>query len=169
MVWALLQDLRIGQQKYTRKDLRKLLSTPTRNGEQTQLKHQALWKGKSPQSLPSRTANCGGVGEPESSKHFCAEITAFASLWSVIIRKRGRSFDHLTFSRYLVRFLRKSAGMPHFCAAFLLCIFFINTFWKGRLKSIFACNGIKSPQSGDPKPQLSAAVAVWRRRNSLSG
>ena len=72
----------------------------------------------------------GDVGEPESSKHFCAEITVFASLWSVIWGKLGRSFDYLTFSCHLLCFLCKSAEMPHFRAAFLLCIFFVNTFWR---------------------------------------
>ena len=110
--------------------MRKLLPTPTRNGEQTQHKHQALRKGKSPQSIPSRLVNYGGLGEPESSKHFCAEITVFASLCSVIFGKRGPASDCLTFFSYLARFLFENAEMPHFRAAFLLCIFFINTIWS---------------------------------------
>ena len=110
--------------------MRKLLPTPPRIGEQTQHKHQALRKGKSPQSLPSRLANYGGLGEPESSKHFCAEITVFASLCSVIFGKRGPASDCLTFFSYLARFLFENAEMPHFRAAFLLCIFFINTIWS---------------------------------------
>ena len=92
-------------QKWKERKQLKLLPTPTRNGEQTQHKHQALRKGKSSQSLPSRLANYGGLGEPDSSKHFCAEITVFASLWSVILGKRGPASDCLTFSCYLARFL----------------------------------------------------------------
>ena len=110
--------------------MRKLLPTPPRIGEQTQHKHQALRKGKSPQSIPSRLVNYGGLGEPESSKHFCAEITVFASLCSVIFGKRGPASDCLTFFSYLARFLFENAEMPHFRAAFLLCIFFINTIWS---------------------------------------
>ena len=72
--------------------------------------------------------NFGGAGKPESSKHFSAEIAAFASLWSVILGKRGLVFNSLTFSCYLASILCKNAEMPHFRAAFLLCIFFINTF-----------------------------------------
>jgi len=74
--------------------------------------------------------NFGGAGKPESSKHFSAEIAAFASLWSVILGKRGLVFNSLTFSCYLASILCKNAEMPHFRAAFLLCIFFINTFWS---------------------------------------
>ena len=73
--------------------------------------------------------NFGGAGKPESSKHFNAEIAAFASLWSVIFGKRGLVFNSLTFSCYLASIFCKNAEMPHFRAAFLLCIFFINTFW----------------------------------------
>jgi len=86
-------------------------------------------KQRGPQSLPLRMENFGGAGKPESSKHFSAEIAAFASLWSVIFGKRGLVFNSLTFSCYLASILRKNAEMPHFRAAFLLCIFFINTFW----------------------------------------
>ena len=87
-------------------------------------------KQRGPQSLPLRMENFGGAGKPESSKHFSAEIAAFASLWSVIFGKRGLVFNSLTFSCYLASILRKNAEMPHFRAAFLLCIFFINTFWS---------------------------------------
>ena len=87
-------------------------------------------KQRGPQSLPLRMENFGGAGKPESSKHFSAEIAAFASLWSVILGKRGLVFNSLTFSCYLASILCKNAEMPHFRAAFLLCIFFINTFWS---------------------------------------
>lgn len=87
-------------------------------------------KQRGPQSLPLRMENFGGAGKPESSKHFSAEIAAFASLWSVILGKRGLVFNSLTFSCYLASILCKNAEMPHFRAAFLLCIFFINTFWR---------------------------------------
>ena len=87
-------------------------------------------KQRGPQSLPLRMENFGGAGKPESSKHFNAEIAAFASLWSVIFRKRGLVFNSLTFSCYLASIFCKNAEMPHFRAAFLLCIFFINTFWS---------------------------------------
>ena len=92
-------------------------------------------KQRGPQSLPLRMENFGGAGKPESSKHFSAEIAAFASLWSVILGKRGLVFNSLTFSCYLASILCKNAEMPHFRAAFLLCIFFINTFWYARLDS----------------------------------
>ena len=87
-------------------------------------------KQRGPQSLPLRMENFGGAGKPERSKHFSAEIAAFASLWSVILGKRGLVFNSLTFSCYLASILCKNAEMPHFRAAFLLCIFFINTFWS---------------------------------------
>ena len=87
-------------------------------------------KQRGPQSLPLRMENFGGAGKPESSKHFNAEIAAFASLWSVIFGKRGLVFNSLTFSCYLAIIFCKNAEMPHFRAAFLLCIFFINTFWS---------------------------------------
>lgn len=86
-------------------------------------------KQRSPQSLPLRMENFGGAGKPESSKHFSAEIAAFASLWSLILGKRGLVFNSLTFSCYLASILCKNAEIPHFRVAFLLCIFFINTFW----------------------------------------
>ena len=87
-------------------------------------------KQRGPQSLPLRMENFGGAGKPESSNHFNAEIAAFASLWSVIFGKRGLVFNSLTFSCYLAIIFCKNAEMPHFRAAFLLCIFFINTFWS---------------------------------------
>lgn len=58
-----------------------------------------------------------------------AILRLLASLWSVILGKRGLVFNSLTFSCYLASILCKNAEMPHFRAAFLLCIFFINTFW----------------------------------------
>ena len=96
-------------------------------------------KQRGPQSLPLRMENFGGAGKPESSKHFSAEIAAFASLWSVILGKRGLVFNSLTFSCYLASILCKNAEMPHFRAAFLLCIFFINTFCLVLTKKIQAC------------------------------
>ena len=51
--------------------------------------------------------NLGGAGKPESSKHFNAEIAAFAPLWSVIFGKRGLVFNSLTFSCYLAIIFKK--------------------------------------------------------------
>ena len=102
-------------------------------------------KQRGPQSLPLRMENFGGAGKPESSKHFSAEIAAFASLWSVILGKRGLVFNSLTFSCYLASILCKNAEMPHFRAAFLLCIFFINTFWSEMGDSNSRPDGPKPP------------------------
>ena len=102
-------------------------------------------KQRGPQSLPLRMENFGGAGKPESSKHFNAEIAAFASLWSVIFRKRGLVFNSLTFSCYLASIFCKNAEMPHFRAAFLLCIFFINTFWSEMGDSNSRPDGPKPP------------------------
>ncbi len=102
-------------------------------------------KQRGPQSLPLRMENFGGAGKPESSKHFNAEIAAFASLWSVIFGKRGLVFNSLTFSCYLASIFCKNAEMPHFRAAFLLCIFFINTFWSEMGDSNSRPDGPKPP------------------------
>ena len=102
-------------------------------------------KQRGPQSLPLRMENFGGAGKPESSKHFNAEIAAFASLWNVILGKRGLVFNSLTFSCYLAIIFCKNAEMPHFRAAFLLCIFFINTFWSEMGDSNSRPDGPKPP------------------------
>ena len=120
-------------------------------------------KQRGPQSLPLRMENFGGAGKPESSKHFNAEIAAFASLWSVIFGKRGLVFNSLTFSCYLAIIFCKNAEMPHFRAAFLLCIFFINTFWSewGDSNSRhLAPKCVSEPSAGTLPPSL-ALSAAW--------
>ena len=59
--------------------------------------------------------------------------------------KRGLVFNSLTFSCYLASILCKNAEMPHFRAAFLLCIFFINTFWSEMGDSNSRPDGPKPP------------------------
>ena len=115
-------------------------------------------KQRGPQSLPLRMENFGGAGKPESSKHFSAEIAAFASLWSVILGKRGLVFNSLTFSCYLASILCKNAEMPHFRAAFLLCIFFINTFWSEMGDSNSRPDG---PKAGALPTALHPDMKLW--------
>lgn len=118
-------------------------------------------KQRGPQSLPLRMENFGGAGKPESSKHFSAEIAAFASLWSVILGKRGLVFNSLTFSCYLASILCKNAEMPHFRAAFLLCIFFINTFWSEM--------GDSNSRPDGPKPMSKPSGRTVSHSLALSG
>ena len=115
-------------------------------------------KQRGPQSLPLRMENFGGAGKPESSKHFNAEIAAFASLWSVIFGKRGLVFNSLTFSCYLAIIFCKNAEMPHFRAAFLLCIFFINTFWSEMGDSNSRPDG---PKAGALPTALHPEMKLW--------
>ena len=118
-------------------------------------------KQRGPQSLPLRMENFGGAGKPESSKHFNAEIAAFASLWSVIFGKRGLVFNSLTFSCYLAIIFCKNAEMPHFRAAFLLCIFFINTFWSEM--------GDSNSRPDGPKPMSKPSGRTVSHSLALSG